>query len=374
MGWTINPNNGLASIDNNGHVTFLYHASDVTYTVRYTDGTCDKSKEVLVKGCYIPEPCNCTVTPSGSANELPAETSNTEYEVATYTSTNCSNPDPVILFESGTDFLGNFRNSNGKTYAKVILENTDTNVRTGTYLFVINNCRTEVTFTQVAAAITDSCNIQRIGGSGKDIPRTGGSLNLVALGCGGKNCMKVSSEEEYYYGYGYAYVYTFYIENPPTPIDYRQGSLPIITNSNGVDVTSQFSVVINNNNIVIEAQQSAGVSQGVYTMYYTNTSAGITDCATDFLVYWDYCRYANPSITQTTFSAYGGNAYIYFDTIDYMSINVTSNETWCQIMNYGGGQYRVVVQQNTTQDPRDAVVTVKINNEVCKTFNIHQLS
>jgi hypothetical protein len=365
MGWSINPNQ-LARIDNNGHVTFEYHSVDTIYTVTYNDGTCNKSKQVLVHACSTPDVCNCTITPSGSANELPAETGDTEYEVVTYSSSNCIKSAPDILYIGGTDFLGSFRNENGKTYAKVKLENTDSEVKTGRYLFMISNCRAEVEFTQMAVTPSQSCSILSVGSS--IIPRSGGNLRLFAVGCGGKSCMKVTSEE----GPGYSYVYTFYIENPDTPIDYSQGNFPTVLDSNGNNVTGQFDTTMNTHNVQLEAQQSAGVRNGTYTMVYENRSAGITDCQTEFVVYLDYCRYANPHITQTTFSVLGDTAMIMFDNISYMNINVTSSEGWCQIITYGPGRYMVQVGQNTDGKQRDAVITVKINGDVCRTFNITQ--
>lgn len=369
MGWSISPDNGLASIDNNGHATFLYHTSDVTYTVRYTSGTCDKTKEVLVHACSTPDVCNCTITPSGSANNLPAETGDTEYEVVTYSSSNCIKSTPDILFIGGTDFLGSFRNENGKTYAKVKLENTDSEVKTGTYLFMISNCRAEVEFTQMAVTPSQSCSILNFGDS--SIPKSGGNLRLFAVGCGGKNCMKVESTEKYYSGYGYAYEYKFHIENPETSIDYRQGSFPTITNSNGEDVTHEFEFRLDRDYVIVEAQQSAGVQAGNYTMSYTNTTAGITDCQTEFPVYWDHCRYLNPRIDRTDFPPTTSTVFIHFDFYGYAPVYVTSTNPWF-IVQDRTSFYQVVMYDNTTGEDQETDIIVSVNGSVCKTFHLLQ--
>lgn len=49
--WSISPDTGLVSIDNNGLLTYQEHTEDTVYTISYADGTCTASKEITIKGC-----------------------------------------------------------------------------------------------------------------------------------------------------------------------------------------------------------------------------------------------------------------------------------------------------------------------------------
>ena len=56
MGWSINPSS-LASIDQNGVLTYQQHTSDTVYTISYSDDEgCEATKNVTIYGCT---PCNC---------------------------------------------------------------------------------------------------------------------------------------------------------------------------------------------------------------------------------------------------------------------------------------------------------------------------
>ena len=58
MGWSISPDTGLVSIDQNGVLSYQEHTSDVTYTISYSDSEgCSTSKSVTIYGCT---PCSCT--------------------------------------------------------------------------------------------------------------------------------------------------------------------------------------------------------------------------------------------------------------------------------------------------------------------------
>lgn len=52
--WSIEPNTGLVSIDNNGLLTYQEHTEDTQYTISYADGTCTASKLITIKGCGSP--------------------------------------------------------------------------------------------------------------------------------------------------------------------------------------------------------------------------------------------------------------------------------------------------------------------------------
>lgn len=61
MGWSISPNNGLVSINQNGLLTYQQHTSDVTYTISYDDDEgCSATKRVVIKAC----------TPSGPTKRV----------------------------------------------------------------------------------------------------------------------------------------------------------------------------------------------------------------------------------------------------------------------------------------------------------------
>lgn len=57
--WSITPDTGLASIDQNGLLTYSEHTSDITYTISYSDDEgCSTSKNVTIKKC-TPPPADC---------------------------------------------------------------------------------------------------------------------------------------------------------------------------------------------------------------------------------------------------------------------------------------------------------------------------
>ena len=57
MGWSINPSS-LASIDQNGVLSYQQHTSDTVYTISYSDDDCSATKSVTIKKC-APPPAEC---------------------------------------------------------------------------------------------------------------------------------------------------------------------------------------------------------------------------------------------------------------------------------------------------------------------------
>lgn len=379
MGWSINPNQ-LARIDNNGHVTFDYHSTDTIYTVSYSDGTCNKSKQVLVHACSTPDVCNCTITPSGSANELPAETGDTEYEIVTYSSSNCIKSAPDILYIGGTDFLGSFRNENGKTYAKVKLENTDSEVKTGRYLFMISNCRAEVEFTQMAVTPSQSCNLQRIIGSGNIIPKDGGSLKLAAVGCGGKSCFNV----ETIYQSGSQATYRFTPKD--TPISSTVSAT--VTDPNGVNIENYGwgSVYVVGTSYIQVNINSEYAINGIYTLLYQDFTQNPTFvCETEFYRYVSPCSFLNlereiPSYVHEN----GGTYLVAVRAQGTVTAKVTSDADWLvfdvptsvNLMPWDRHNFYCSISPNTTGSERSCKVKLyaKANNdeEVCYEMEITQ--
>lgn len=55
--WSISPDTGLASIDQNGKLTYQEHTEDKVYTIKYEDDTCGTiTKDITIKKCEGPTP------------------------------------------------------------------------------------------------------------------------------------------------------------------------------------------------------------------------------------------------------------------------------------------------------------------------------
>lgn len=119
--WSISPNTGLASIDENGLAYFDLHSGDTVYTISYKETATSSAitKNVTVKAC---PPVRCDFTPY---DVIPA-TGGTNIPIGTYRN-ECTDPTETINWwkTAGTgNFLSNLTFSNGIIKANVAKNNT----------------------------------------------------------------------------------------------------------------------------------------------------------------------------------------------------------------------------------------------------------
>ena len=119
--WSISPNTGLASIDENGLAYFDLHSGDTVYTISYKETATSSAmtKNVTVKAC---PPVKCDFTPY---DVIPAA-GGTNIPIGTYRN-NCTDPTETINWwkTAGTgNFLSNLTFSNGIIKANVAKNNT----------------------------------------------------------------------------------------------------------------------------------------------------------------------------------------------------------------------------------------------------------
>ena len=180
----------MASIDNNGKATFQEHTSQVVYTITYNSDTCGTvTKQVTVYPCT--QECTCSTT---GGLTVPAEASETEVQVGTYSSSNCGGSWSTPTLRSGTDFLKDFRFADGKIYAKVKSTNTDADARSVQYNTGIGTCTDYFTVNQSGTGTCD-CTSSRFSVTGVTVDASGGETILI--GNFTSECMPLMSFENY---------------------------------------------------------------------------------------------------------------------------------------------------------------------------------
>lgn len=117
--WSISPNTGLASIDENGLATFEMHSADTVYTISYleTPTSTALTKEVTVKAC---PPVKCGFSSNGL---IPAEGGNSVIIGSYYNNCGSGQEEITPFKDYGDDFLSNFKFENGLIKADVARNN-----------------------------------------------------------------------------------------------------------------------------------------------------------------------------------------------------------------------------------------------------------
>lgn len=152
MGWSITPDTGLASIDQNGVFTYQEHTSDVTYTISYNDDEgCSKSKSVTIPACTS---CDCSdLTVSGITNIVAKGGSN--ITIGSFSNGSCmSNPraSSSESWLSNIKISGNDIKANVEDNTAVLPETSDT--RDGSVTITVDKeggdtCEKTMTISQV---------------------------------------------------------------------------------------------------------------------------------------------------------------------------------------------------------------------------------
>lgn len=122
----------LASIDNNGKVTFGRHSVTTNYRIQYSndpDCTSASIKDVIVYACD--EDCSYLVTSSG--NKVSSAVTSNEYIVGIVTTAPTCAGSWSFEHVSGVDFLTGFRVANGYVYASVKAANDSSSDRSAKY-------------------------------------------------------------------------------------------------------------------------------------------------------------------------------------------------------------------------------------------------
>ena len=98
MGWSINPSS-LASIDQNGVLSYQEHTSDVTYEISYSDDEgCSVTKSVTIKKC-APPPADC---PESGGTGLGGAI----YMARDFISSEAETEHPIAFHTGDTTFIG----------------------------------------------------------------------------------------------------------------------------------------------------------------------------------------------------------------------------------------------------------------------------
>ena len=159
--WSITPDTGLASIDQNGLLTYQEHTSDVTYTISYSDSEgCSASKSVTIKGCT--PGCDCTdLTVTGKTDI--SKDGGSSITIGTFSKASCmSNP----RASSSTSWLSNLSVSGNDIKATVETNTGDT--RNGSVTVTVDQdgggtCDKTMSITQQAGVVpppsSNSCVI-----------------------------------------------------------------------------------------------------------------------------------------------------------------------------------------------------------------------
>ena len=190
MGWSISPNTGLASIDNNGKVTFLEHTEPQTYRVTYSDSDCSDWQNITVRACPVTCKCedvdlNAVATSEGLS--IPAEGYTSNTIIGTYDNTTCLTS---ITASSDKTWITITSVSNGNVYATVE-ENTSTeNTRNATITVTgkdgnDNDCSDDFRVLQEKSAFTCSCTVFTVSPRSGCVPAAAGTTNIGTYDDGG---------------------------------------------------------------------------------------------------------------------------------------------------------------------------------------------
>ena len=146
MGWSINPSS-LASIDQNGVLSYQQHTSDITYEISYSDDDCTTSKSVTIYACT---PCNCAdLTVTGKTDI--SKDSGDNVTIGTFSKASCmSNP----RASSSTSWLSNLSVS-GNDIKATVEANSESSSRNGSVTVTVDKegggtCEKTMSITQQA--------------------------------------------------------------------------------------------------------------------------------------------------------------------------------------------------------------------------------
>ena len=130
MGWSISPDTGLASIDQNGVLTYQQHTSDQTYTISYSDDDCTKDKSVTIYACT---PCSCTDFTVTGKTDI-SKDSGDNVTIGTFSKASCmSNP----RASSSTSWLSNLSVS-GNDIKATVEANSESSSRNGSVTVTVD--------------------------------------------------------------------------------------------------------------------------------------------------------------------------------------------------------------------------------------------
>lgn len=208
---------------------------------------------------------------------------------------------------------------------------------------------------------SDSCNIQRMGGSGTIIPTAGGSLKLAAIGCGGHTCLKYTQNG----GGGSTIIFNFF----------NSESDPAITGFYGIDgpdgssYTHYFQEEIRDSHHVIVYLYEwnlDNVPNGIYTLG-VRLEGATEACLTDFLIYNSPCSYVEfLTVYQNYFNNNGGTTNAELETSKFVNAELVLPNWITATTLIQGRRWQLTIQPYTGgTEPRQANIYVKINDEVC---------
>lgn len=225
---------------------------------------------------------------------------------------------------------------------------------------------------------SDSCNIQRIVGSGNTIPQTGGSLKLAAVGCGGKSCFNVETT----YQRGYQTIYRFTPKDSPIPISLAVTAT--VTDPNGRDIENYGYGSVSVNTSYIEVYiNSEYASNGIYTLMYQDfTQSPTFVCETEFYRYVNLCSFLN--IVQEIPGYVNENGGTYAVVVQTqggaITAKITSDADWLgfdeptsiNLRQWEMHSFYCSISPNTTGSERSCKVKLYANEDVCYEMEVTQ--
>ena len=202
--------------------------------------------------------CDCTdykVRSLSPVATVPYSTGSTEYHVGNYTAaTGCDQEIYKYGLNSGSDFLGSFRFSGGKIYAKVKAANASTSTRQAQYIIKQGNCEGYVNINQQAAPVPHE-NKFEWNWEGHE---TSYSVNVA----GNANAIELIQFTSYY--------------NSTQPNAILSSDVPwIITNNPAYTNNNELRPNVNNT-LYIQSNSSLNARTGTLTLTQKGTSNKIT--------------------------------------------------------------------------------------------------
>lgn len=142
--WSIEPNTGLVSINNNGLLTFQEHNTDTEYTIKYSDNDCSATKKITIRACSS---CDCSsLTVTGKTDISSNGGSN--ITIGSFSKTSCMSNARASSTDS---WLSNIAISGGEVKATVAASTSDS--RNGSVTITVDKngggtCQKTMTITQ----------------------------------------------------------------------------------------------------------------------------------------------------------------------------------------------------------------------------------
>ena len=146
--WSIEPNNGLVSIDNNGLLIFQEHTTDISYTIKYNDSECgDVTKEITIRACS--PTCDCSSLTVTGKTDISSD-SGSNVTIGSFSKASCMSNVTVTSSESWLSDLV----ISGNDVKATVSANTDVE-RTGSVTITVDKddggtCQKTMSIKQVA--------------------------------------------------------------------------------------------------------------------------------------------------------------------------------------------------------------------------------